>query len=426
MKAYIHTFGCKVNSYESAAMARQLQQAGYETARDETVADVVIVNSCTVTAGGDRKVAQYLRRARRLNPGAVLVLSGCLPQAYPDKAAAFDGVDIVTGTGNRLDLVPLIERYLSDNRRLVDIRQNAQKAFEPLQADEVEGHTRAFLKIQDGCDRFCAYCIIPHARGPVRSMALDQVRQQVARFARAGYREVVLSGINLSFYGRGDGVNLADAVDTACAVDGIVRVRLGSLEPDLLGDALLDRLAAQPKLCPHFHLSLQSGCDATLRRMNRHYDTVAFTAVADALRARFDGPTFTTDVMVGFPGETTQDFADSLDFVRRFGFLKCHVFPYSARPDTVGADLPDQVPKKEKDARAAAMAHAAEQTRQQVLAGFTGRSARVILEQPQQGGFSGYTDRYLPALVYGKGLAGGYVITGTIERIENDCCIIEI
>lgn len=426
MKAHIHTFGCKVNSYESAAMARLLEDDGYQLTGSETDADIVIVNSCTVTAGGDRKVAQYLRRVRRLNPGVVLVLSGCLPQAYPDRATAIEGVDIVTGTGNRQDIISLIRTFFADSTKKVDIQQNSQKSFEQLVADEVEGHTRAFLKIEDGCDRFCSYCIIPHARGPVRSMPLDDVKRHVARFAQNGYREVVLSGINLSFYGRGTDDDLADAVNTAASVDGIVRVRLGSLEPDLLSDDMLRRLAAQPKLCPQFHLALQSGSDTTLARMNRRYHTADFSAVAQKIRNLFDTPTFTTDVMVGFPGETETDFSESLEYVKKFGFLKCHVFPYSARPGTVGAELPGQIPKHEKERRAAAMSAAADISRAEVLASFIGKPARVILEQPENGGFTGYTDRYLPALVLGTGLQSGDVVTGTICSIEQGRCIINL
>lgn len=426
VKAYIHTFGCKVNSYESAAMAQLLAHSGYEAAPDEKSADIVVVNSCTVTAGGDRKVAQYLRRVRRDNPGAILVLSGCLPQAYPEKAAQLEGVDIVTGTGNRGALPGLIADFLAGRIKTVDILANSQKEFEPLSAESIEGHTRAFLKIEDGCDRFCAYCIVPHARGPVRSMPLQAVADAAARFAAAGYREIVLSGINLSFYGRGQGYDLADAVDAVCAVPDTLRVRLGSLEPDLLTDDMLRRLAGQNKLCPHFHLALQSGCDATLARMNRRYDTALFCDIAVRIRHHFPRPTFTTDVMVGFPGETEADFAQSLAFVRGFDFLKCHIFPYSARPGTAGAALEGQLSKTEKDRRAAAMADAAEETRARVLASFVGQPARVILEQPDGEGFGGYTDRYLPALVTGTCLHTGDVVTGAIRRVENGRCVIEV
>ncbi len=427
MNIFLYTFGCKVNSFETAAMAELLAGRGHTILDTDAGADAVVVNSCTVTANGDKKVRQFLRRVKRNNPQVITVLTGCFPQAFPEQAAAYAEADLLMGTGNRAALPGLLEQFARDHTPRSEILPNAEKGFELLRAETLEGHTRAFLKIEDGCERFCAYCIVPFARGPVRSMPAEQLTAQVALFAQNGYREVVLSGINLSCYGRDEGLTLADAVERAAAVEGIERIRLSSLEPDLISDETWRRLAAVEKLCPQFHLALQSGCDATLRRMNRHYTAAEYRAVADKIRALFDRPTFTTDVMVGFAGETEAEFAQSLRFVESFGFLKCHIFPYSVRSGTAGARMPGQVDKAVKDSRAAAMAEAAERSRAAVMASFVGARARVILErQHPDGGFDGYTDRYLPAIVYGEHLAPRQLAEGRIERIADGRCVIHV
>lgn len=432
MKCFIKSFGCKVNSFESSAMAALLEAQGYIAADDECTADVVVINSCTVTGNGDRKTAQYLRRVRRGNPGAVIVLSGCFPQAYPETAAALKDADIITGTGSRNSLVALIERFLSDRQRIRAITANDQKDFENLTPERHEGHTRAFLKIEDGCDRYCAYCIVPRARGSVRSLPPAEIAAQAARFVRTGYREIVVSGINLSLYGQdlyrdaGDcAPTLADAL-RAAAAEGPERLRLGSLEPDLLPQALLEQLAAIPALCPHFHLALQSGCDDTLRRMGRRYTTAGYLDTVGRIKALFNNPTFTTDIMVAFPGETEAEFEQSLCFVRELGLLKAHVFPYSPRPGTPAATFPGQLSKPEKNRRAALMSQAAGQARLAALNAFVGRAERVILETPAGDGFEGYTDRYLPALVTGAGLRRGDTVRGSISEVRDGQCLIAL
>ena len=425
MKLYFSTFGCKVNSFESAAMAQLMREAGHTVVEHDDRADVVVVNSCTVTANGDKKVRQYLRGCKRANPAVVTVLCGCFPQAYPALARQYAEAYILMGTGNRAALPALLDEFLRTRARVEDIRPNANKAFELLRAERLDGHTRAFLKIEDGCERYCAYCVIPYARGPVRSMPLRELRRQAGRLAENGYREIVLTGINLSFFGREEGFNLADAVEAVAELPGVERIRLSSLEPDLLTHEGLARMAATGKLCPQFHLALQSGCDATLRRMNRKYTTAEFEAVADGIRALFDRPTFTTDVMVGFAGETEADFETSRAFVERFGFLKCHVFPYSRREGTAGARLPVQLEKREKERRAALMSGSAERARRRVLESFVGDEARVILEQPLAGGFDGYDDRYLPCLAVGEGLRPSLTVRGRIARVENGRCVVE-
>ncbi|MEG2258864.1 MAG: MiaB/RimO family radical SAM methylthiotransferase, partial [Oscillospiraceae bacterium] len=283
MNIFLYTFGCKVNSFETAAMSELLVKKGYQIATSDSDADVIVINSCTVTANGDKRVRQYLRRVKRLNPQVITVLSGCFPQAFPEQASEFTEADIIMGTGNRNELPDLLSNFITDRKPRISIAPNSGKTFEILKTENLDGHTRAFLKIEDGCERFCAYCIVPFARGPVRSMPLDRLREQLKMFADNGYKEIVLSGINLSCYGRGTKHNLADAIECAADIDGIERIRLGSLEPDLLSDDMLHRMLRVEKLCPQFHLALQSGCDATLKRMNRKYSISQYIEVSQKI-----------------------------------------------------------------------------------------------------------------------------------------------
>ncbi len=394
MKAAFITLGCKVNQYETEAMRLILQQNGADdtdvSIRD---ADAIIVNSCTVTAESDRKLRQLLRRCRRQNPSAVLVLTGCMPQAFPEKTTALDA-DIILGNASRRALPEAIADFRK-NGKTVAIPPHS-KEYEPLTIREMEGHTRAFVKIQDGCNRFCTYCIIPYARGRVRSRAVADIQEELTALAARGYREVVLVGINLSAYGQDNGTDLADAVDAACAVDGIERVRLGSLEPDFMTDEILRRLSSQPKLCPQFHIALQSGCDATLKRMNRHYTTADYAALCAKLRERFPGCALTTDVMVGFPGETEADFAASLSFTESIGFSRVHVFPYSRRPGTVADKMPDQVPEEEKNDRSHRMIEACRHSADAYAGGYIGKTVTILTETRRADGLTeGLTDTYL-------------------------------
>ena len=390
--------GCKVNQYESEAMLEALLQAGFREAQDDEPADVVVVNSCTVTATSDQKARQLLRRAKKQNPDAVMVLTGCWPQAFPKEAEGFADADIVLGTSNRASLLPHLQSYLSNKCRIVDIAPHEKgEAFEPLKVSAFHGRTRAFLKIEDGCDRFCSYCIIPYARGRVRSKPLDEISSEVQDLAAHGYREVVLTGINLPAYGTDLGLHLCDAVHAACAQEGIDRVRLGSLEPELLTPDVIDRMAKEEKLCPQFHLSLQSGCDETLRRMNRHYTAAEYKGIVENLRAAFPDCAITTDVMVGFAGETEEEFAASLRFVEEIAFARAHVFAYSRRPGTRAYDAPNQVPKREKEARSKAMIAAAKETQRAFFESQLGKTEEVLFEQPiAPNVYEGYTRNYTP------------------------------
>ncbi|MDD5857955.1 MAG: tRNA (N(6)-L-threonylcarbamoyladenosine(37)-C(2))-methylthiotransferase MtaB, partial [bacterium] len=377
MRVSFYTLGCKVNQNETGALAQLFEQHGFTVVESGEAADVYVVNSCTVTNFGDQKSRKWLRRAKRENPGAVTVLTGCYPQAFPEEAAAIAEADVVTGSGNRRSILEDVMQVVNGERgKVVDIRPHQKgEAFEELPMDRFADHTRAFVKIEDGCGRQCAYCVIPRARGPVRSRSEQSILEELRRLADAGYREVVLTAISLLSYGRDTGTCLADLVERTAGVEGIERIRLGSLDPDLLTDRDIARLAAVDKLCPQFHLSLQSGCSKTLRAMRRPYTAEQYAAVADKLRAAFGAGnvSLTTDVIVGFPGETEEDFVQSMAFVTEQKFLKVHVFPYSRREGTPAYDYPGQLPEHEKEARSRRMTDAVEAVRGRLAQAMAGQ-----------------------------------------------------
>ena len=401
MRAAFYTLGCKVNQYESQAMEELFRRRGYEIVPPSQEAELYIVNSCTVTSSGDKKTRQIVRRLRREHPLAVVALTGCLPQTDPRAAEELPEADLVLGTRERRTVVEAVEEYLARRQRLVRVLPHeAGEPFEPLEALGDDGHTRAFLKIQDGCTQFCAYCIIPFARGPLRSRELAALREEVAGLAAAGYREVVLTGINLSLYGRELGLRLPDAVEAAASVPGIDRVRIGSLEPELLTDEDIARLAAVPQLCGQFHLSLQSGCDATLARMNRHYTAARYREIAGALREKFPGCAITTDVITGFPGETPEEFAETCRFVREMGFAMVHIFPYSERRGTAASSMPDAVPMEERRRRAAALAEITAGSAQDFYQTQVGTVQMLLVEKKREPDWiRGYTPNYTPVRV---------------------------
>lgn len=400
-----HTHGCKVNQYETQAMRRQMEQAGYQTTEfvpEYTEADVLVINSCTVTGESDRKLRQFLRRCRRTLPHAVIVLCGCMPQAYPEAAFNLPEVDIVLGNAVRADLLPKLEEYFAHKQRICCVPQHSS-VYEPMDIDEFQGRTRAFVKIQDGCNRFCSYCIIPYARGRVRSRQPADITAELTRLAANGYKEVVLVGINLTAYGQDLGLSIADAVDAACAVDGLERVRLGSLEPDFITDEVIARMKAQPKLCPQFHLALQSGCDATLKRMNRHYTTAEYADLCRRLRQHFPNCAITTDVMVGFPGETAEEFEQSCSFVESIAFARVHVFAYSRRKGTNADRMPNQVDNAEKARRSKKMQEICNRSAEEYAAQYVGKCVTVLLETPYPDGLiDGHTDTYQTVMVKTK------------------------
>ena len=425
MKAYFHTLGCKVNQYETQAMRSLLEDDGYETAEFSVgQADMgealLVINSCTVTGESDRKLRQLLRRCRREHPQAIIVLTGCFPQAFPAEAAALPQADILLGNAARRELPARVAQFLETKQRVVAIGPHGRE-YESLSICEFQGRTRAFVKIEDGCDRFCSYCIIPYARGRVRSKPLQELREEVEQLAKQGYCEIVLVGINLTAYGRDIGCTICDAVETACQPTGIQRVRLGSIEPDHLDEQVIRRLAACDKLCPQFHLALQSGCDATLKRMNRHYTTDDYRRICGQLRTAFPNCALTTDVMVGFPGETEEEFESSLAFVREIGFSRVHCFSYSRRPGTPAAKAPSQVPNAVKLQRSRRMIAAGEQGRAVYETKLIGKTVAVLPETVSEDGrLEGYTDTYVPVLVSGCEI-GVPAQVKIIERTDERC-----
>lgn len=425
MKVKMITLGCKVNQYESEAMLSSLLKNGFTAAADDEQADVVVLNSCTVTAESDRKVRQIFRRAKKDNPDAVMVLSGCMAQAFPEDAQRLEEADIILGTSNRARLLPDLLTFLSTRQRIVDIEPHTNsETFERLQVENFSGRTRAFVKIEDGCNRFCSYCIIPYARGRVRSKPLEDLKAELHALADNGFREVVLTGINLSAYGQEFGLHLCDAIEAACAVPGIARVRLGSLEPEQLSEPVIRRMAKQEKLCPQFHLSLQSGCDATLRRMNRHYTADEYRTIVRNLRAAFDNAAITTDIMVGFAGETEEEFAASLAFAKEIAFAKVHVFAYSRRPGTRAYDMGDQVTNAVKESRSHAMIRATTETQRTFSDTQVGRTEQVLFERAVQPGvYEGYSMNYTPVLAASGTSLAGQIRTVRIESNAGTHCI---
>lgn len=435
MRAAFYTLGCKVNQYETQIMEQQFSAEGIDIieASENSGADIYVINSCTVTATGDKKTRHLLRRIKRQNPESIVVLTGCFPQAFPEAAEGILEADVITGTYNRASVIGAVKECLATGRRVIRItplqRGKERAHFEQMQALSMNERTRAFVKIQDGCDRFCSYCIIPTARGPVRSKPLKEIQEELTLLAEKGYQEVVLVGINLPCYGNDLGIRLLDAVRTACSVPGLKRVRLGSLEPELLLPEDIAEMAEMPALCPQFHLSLQSGCDATLKRMNRHYNTEEYSRIVDSLRAAFANPAITTDIMVGFPGEDEEEFQQSLAFAEKIAFAKAHIFMYSPRPGTRAAQMPGQISSACKERRSAEMIAVTEKTRSEFLQSQIGRLEQVLFETDISNGmYHGYTRNYspveVPAFEDVRGQIRNVRITGLTE--DRQACFASI
>lgn len=406
-------------------MAELLQKAGFEIVNPNDEADYYIVNSCTVTATADQKTRQSVRRFKRKHPNSTVILTGCMPQAFPKDAEKLEQADIVLGNKNDNDILDLINKHAAQKNRIIRLseHQNGEK-FAPCSVRAFGGRVRAFVKIEDGCDRFCSYCIIPKSRGRVRSKPLEDLKQEVTDLAANGIKEVVLVGINLSAYGKGTDFNIADAVETCAGVDGISRIRLGSLEPDHITDSIISRLSTVHKFCPQFHISLQSGCNKTLKNMNRHYTAEEYEELCNKLRAAFKDCSLTTDVMVGFHEETEQDFEESLAFVKRISFEKVHVFPYSERTGTAASKRGDSVSKQEKDRRASVMIAETEKIRQSYLKSQIGKEVQLLVEGRVNSEYlRGYTKNYLPVLLKSAQDLTGCETDCIIQSVKNDECI---
>lgn len=422
MRFAVKTFGCKVNQYESLAIAAAMRESGFEECADESEADIVIVNSCSVTSGGDKKAKQTAAKLKRRSPEKIVVLTGCYPQAFPEEAAA-SGADIVTGNGERGKIAELVRKYISDGAAALSVTA-LPTIFEEMRVRRGGEKTRAFIKIEDGCNRFCSYCIIPYARGRVRSRSIASLLDEARQCAADGFKELVLVGINLSCYGTDCGLSLADAVEAACSVEGIERVRLSSLEPELLDEKMLARLAAQKKLCPHFHLSLQSGCDETLKRMNRRYTCAEYAEIVANIRRAFSGCSITTDMMAGFAGETEEEFAQSLAFAEKIGFAKIHAFAYSVREGTAAAKRTDHIPEQTRQERFRRLCALDEKLHTKFLSEQVGTIQPVLIQKRTSPDFAaGLTPNYTPVRLYGSIAERGSVVLTAITGADKEYCI---
>lgn len=384
MKIFYYTFGCKVNQYETENIKEMFQLENNETTDDFLQADICIINTCTVTAQSDSKCRQLIHKIRSGNSECMIVLAGCFPQAFKEKAEALSECDIIVGTGSKREIPELVKEYICSGKRIVKIEPRKKgEAFESMTNIGTDEKTRAYIKIQDGCDQYCTYCIIPFARGHICSKPLEDIKSETSQLVNSGHREIILTGINLCCYGADfkDGTRLIDAIEAACSCEGEYRVRLGSIEPEMISDSDIIRMSEQKKLCPHFHLSLQSGCDKTLKAMNRHYTSDEFNILCEKLRKYFPDCALTTDIMVGFAQETEEDFEQSLEFAKKIAFAEAHIFPYSRRAGTAADRMSGQIDKKTKHRRAALMSEVCEESRIKYLESCVGKVFDVLFEK---------------------------------------------
>ncbi|MEG0570547.1 MAG: tRNA (N(6)-L-threonylcarbamoyladenosine(37)-C(2))-methylthiotransferase MtaB [Oscillospiraceae bacterium] len=427
VRAAFFTLGCKVNQYETEVLKNYFANDGFDIVDIEDQADIFVINSCTVTSTGDKKTKQLIRKIKRQNPNAIVALTGCFPQAFPSEAASVIEAQVVTGAYNRKGLLAAVKEALATGKRVVDITSHKKgEQFEHMQAQRPSQKTRAFVKIEDGCDRYCSYCIIPTARGPIRSKTMEDLKEELISIAQNGAKEVVLVGINLSSYGKDftQGKRLVDAVELACSIDGLQRIRLGSLEPELLSDKDLQAMASFSKFCPQFHLSLQSGCDMTLQRMNRHYDTAEYKRIVDLIRSLFVNPSITTDIMVGFAGETQEEFIKSLNFAKEIGFAKAHVFAYSIREGTKAAKMQNQLDKHTKDLRSKQMIKQTLQSTAAFLSSQIETTAEVLVETKlSTDEYIGYSKNYTPVVIKSQTDICGKIVEVKITASTLEHCI---
>ena len=426
-KAALHNLGCKVNAYETEAMQQILEEAGYQIVPFTEAADVYVINTCSVTNMADRKSRQMLHRARKLNPAAIVVGAGCYVQTKEAQALVDEAIDIVIGNNKKHELVKLLEEYEKSHTKtksIADINHEKQE-YEELSLARTAEHTRAFIKVQDGCDQFCTYCIIPFARGRVRSRAASDVVAEVERLAACGYREVVLTGIHLSSYGIDTGDNLLHLIELVHGVEGIRRIRLGSLEPRIVTEEFVKRLSSLEKICPHFHLSLQSGCDSVLARMNRRYDTAEYEEGCKLLRKYFAHPAITTDVIVGFPGETEEEFETTRAYLEKIHFYEMHIFKYSKREGTKAAVMPAQVQESVKTERSAILLSAEKKMSRQFREYYLNREVTALMEEifvlNGRTYFTGYTKEYVKVAVETAEDLTNRFVTGILkEQLTED------
>lgn len=426
-KAALHNLGCKVNAYETEAMQQLLEEAGYEIVPFQEKADVYVINTCSVTNIADRKSRQMLHRAKKMNPDAVVVAAGCYVQAAGEELKKDAAIDVIIGNNRKKDLVPLLDEYFAgkhvEEDSLIDIGKTRE--YEALHINKIADHTRAFIKIQDGCNQFCSYCIIPYTRGRVRSRKPEEIMEEIKGLVDKGYREVVLTGIHLSSYGLDlDGITLLDLMVKIDKIQGLERLRLGSLEPRIVTEEFTRTLAGLRTICPHFHLSLQSGCDATLKRMNRRYTTEEYEKGCQILRKYFDRPAITTDVIVGFPQETEEEFAQTIEFLKRIHFYEMHVFKYSRRAGTRAADMPGQLTENQKGQRSDVLLKLDQEMSLEYRKSFLGEEKEVLMEEKividGTEYLVGHTREYVKAAIPWEEGKKGAMITGTMAPMLND------
>lgn len=400
------TLGCKVNQYETDGMIELLKEAGMTAVSFEEKADVYLINTCSVTNMADKKSRQMIHRAKKLNPDAVVIAAGCYVQAAKDKLMEDERISIIIGNNKKKDIVRILEDYLQagvTDEGMLDI--SAEKEYEPLTINSTLEHTRAYVKIQDGCNQFCSYCIIPYVRGRIRSRDIASIIEEVERLALTGVKEIVLTGIHISSYGKDkeNEVGLADVIDAISKIESIKRIRLGSLEPSIITDEFIDRIVDNEKVCPHFHLSLQSGCNTVLKRMNRKYTCEEYFEKCEMLRKAFDRPALTTDVIVGFPGETEEEFRETVDYLTKLNLYEMHIFKFSPRQGTVAAGMKDQVAPEIKNQRSDVLLALSERNKQAYEASFRGENLDVLVEEKvrREGkdGYRGHTERYMDIFV---------------------------
>lgn len=436
MKVFYYTLGCKVNQYETENIKQEFEGLGFNTAVSIKEADICIINTCTVTAQADLKCRQIIHKVRKQNPNAVLAVTGCMAQTLERENSVISDCDVVTGASNKTELPSLVMKYLEEKSPIYAVSAHSPKEkIEPMKLQGSIQKTRATIKIQDGCNRFCSYCIIPFARGPLRSKPLDELADEAAELVAGGHKEIVLAGINLSLYGfdlsnSSRKISLCDAVETVAQKSGAIRIRLSSLEPELITDDEIERLSRIKALCPHFHLSLQSGCTATLKRMNRHYTADEYYTLVQKLKAAFPDLAITTDIMVGFPGETQEEFEESMEFVKKVGFARCHIFPYSERAGTKAIHFSNKVLQNEKAKRASLMENAALSSQSEFLKLMVEKTVKVLFERENCTEFHhGYSENYtlikIPRENAEKSLRKE-IFYVRIKEVVQDFCIGEI
>ena len=394
------TLGCKVNLYDTEAMAELFTEKGYEVVDFEEYADVYLINTCTVTNLGDKKSRQMIRRAKRINPNSVVVATGCYAQVASEEVAKIEGINIVIGTKNRSEIVETVENYVAENGVVNNVSDiMGEKEFEPLQISRLTNRTRAYIKIQEGCNRYCTYCIIPYARGPIRSRKPEEVVEEVKKLAENGFKEVVLTGIHVASYGLDLGnITLADIIEKVHSVDGIERIRFSSMEPLAIDNEFVARMSKLPKVCDHYHLSLQSGCNRTLKRMNRKYNAEQYAEACERLRNAFPNVAITTDIIVGFPDETEEDFKESLAFAERMKLDKIHTFPYSPKKGTPAAKMKNQISGDVKSQRSKEMIALSDKMNIDFLNNNIGKTVPVLFEDMENGFWQGHTTNYIKVL----------------------------